>query len=59
MKLLADRLGVEENEIQDFELSLYDFQDPCLGGAYGEFILAARQDNLISCFIATEALISE
>ena len=59
MKLLSDKLGVDKSDIMDFELCLYDFQDPCLGGAYREFILSGRQDNLISCYIATEALIRE
>ena len=54
---LARELNCEVSQIQDFELNLYDTQKAAIGGINDEFILAARQDNLMSCFAAIEALI--
>ncbi|GGO80321.1 putative M18 family aminopeptidase 2 [Marinobacterium nitratireducens] len=44
-------------EVLDFDLSLYDTQAPALVGLDGEFLLSARLDNLLSCFIGLQALI--
>jgi len=47
---------VAVSDIHDFELSLVDNQDPCLGGANDEFVFSARLDNLFSTFCAAEGL---
>jgi len=39
------------------ELVFYDTQSPALTGLQGEFISAARLDNLLSCYVCTRALI--
>ncbi len=49
--------GLNIEEVLEFELSLYDCQRPALIGLNGEFIAAARLDNLLSCFVALRALI--
>ncbi|MBI4954561.1 MAG: M18 family aminopeptidase [Myxococcales bacterium] len=53
---LARVTGRERGSIVGFELCLYDVQKGALGGLDGELVLAARLDNLASCFAATEAL---
>eukprot|EP00980_Cylindrotheca_fusiformis_P011856 scaffold2817_cov130-Cylindrotheca_fusiformis.AAC.11 len=57
LKLLAEELDVEVDDIVDFELSLFDVQKAALGGIHSEFIHSARLDNLASCFLAVEALV--
>jgi aspartyl aminopeptidase len=57
LQLLANELNVEESDIADFELSLFDVQNAALGGAFSEFIHSARLDNLASCFMAVQALL--
>ncbi len=44
-------------EVLDWELCLYDCQAPRVVGIDGEFIAAARLDNLLSCHAATQAII--
>jgi aspartyl aminopeptidase len=58
LNILAQELDVSPEQIQDFELSLFDTQGATIGGAHNEFINSARLDNLMSCFCATTALIS-
>lgn len=49
--------GLDIEEVLESELSLYDFQPPALVGLDGDFIAAARLDNLLSCFVALRALL--
>lgn len=58
LNLLAKQLKVPANHIFDFELSLYDTQPSCLGGALDEFVYSARLDNLCSCFICLHSLLN-
>ncbi len=54
-------LGValtSEPQVLAWDLCFYDTQPPGLVGLDEEFITSARLDNLLSCFLATEALIS-
>lgn len=53
--LLAAEIG--GGEVLDYELCLYDTQAPALVGLGGEFIAAARLDNLLSCYAGVQALI--
>lgn len=57
IELIAKELGVKPQQIEDFELLLYDHQKSEIGGLNDEFIFSARLDNLTSCFAATESLI--
>src|SRR5699024_1596431 len=55
---LYDQHGLENVEVLDFELALYDVQPPARVGINGELIASARLDNLLSCFIGLEALLA-
>ncbi|SFU86950.1 M18 family aminopeptidase [Halomonas korlensis] len=54
---LAEQHEIEDIEILDFELGLYDTQPPASVGVAGELISSARLDNLLSCFMGLEALL--
>ncbi|CAO1634017.1 unnamed protein product [Sympodiomycopsis kandeliae] len=58
LNILSQALNVAPEQIQDFELSLFDTQPASIGGASNEFINSARLDNLMSCFCSVEALVS-
>lgn len=60
--LLLERLREEQpdagaEEVLDYDLSLYDTQPPAVVGLNGEFLCAARLDNLLSCHTAVRAII--
>lgn len=55
-QLLSIEPSVET--VLDYELSFYDYQKASLLGLKDEFIVSARLDNLISCFIGLKALIA-
>ncbi|MGB5096337.1 MAG: M18 family aminopeptidase [Porticoccaceae bacterium] len=60
-RLLAEELaakGAAAGEVLDFELCLYDTQPPAQIGLCGEFIAAARLDNLLSCYVGVQALLA-
>lgn len=57
IELIASELGVKVEQIEDFELVLFDHQKSVIGGLNDEFIFSPRLDNLTSCFTATNALI--
>lgn len=59
LQTVAEHLQLQSLEqIEDFDLRLFDTQAACLGGANDEFIFAARIDNLFSTHAAAEALAS-
>lgn len=45
-------------EVLDYELSFYDAQPPALVGWQHDLIASARLDNLLSCFIGLQALLT-
>jgi aspartyl aminopeptidase len=49
--------ALDAASILEFELSLYDVNPPAPVGLRGEFIAAARLDNLASCFLGLQALL--
>ncbi|WWC70772.1 uncharacterized protein I206_104723 [Kwoniella pini CBS 10737] len=57
LAVLADELGCEVSDIQDFELSLYDTQPSTVGGLSNEFVFSPRCDNLMTSFCTIEGLI--
>lgn len=57
LDLVAKELEVEVNQIEDFELVLYDTQLSVLGGLNDEFIFSPRLDNQVTCYCAKEALL--
>lgn len=54
---LYEQHKLENIDILDFELCLYDTQPPARIGIEGDLIASARLDNLLSCFIGLEALL--
>ncbi len=57
VEIIADELGVDTEDVVDFELVLYDTQKATLGGLNDEFIFSARLDNLNMTFCSVEGLI--
>jgi len=60
--LLAEALaaqGVADvATVLDYELSFYDCQNAAIVGWNGDFIASARLDNLLSCYIGMQALLT-
>lgn len=59
LRYLAEKLGVHEDEILDYDLYLYIDAKPCFTGLRDEFIAGARIDNISSVAAITRALCSE
>lgn len=57
LDLIAKTLDVRIDQIEDFELVLFDQQPSVIGGLNDEFIFSPRLDNLTSCFSAVTGLI--
>lgn len=56
---LVSQCGVEAGcQVLDYELSFYDCQAPSVVGLREEFIASARLDNLLSCYVGMQALLS-
>lgn len=57
-KTLSSSIGqtVNQEDIHDLELSLFDTNPSTVGGGLGEFIFSPRLDNLFSSFAAFESL---
>lgn len=60
-QLLAEQMRTEGNhsveKVLDYEISLYDTQPPSLIGLSEEFLVSARLDNLLSCYMGLAALL--
>lgn len=51
--------GVEDcDTVLDFELCFYDTQPAAVIGYHNEFVASARLDNLLSCYIGLQAVLS-
>jgi len=57
VELIAREAGSTVEDVEDFELVLYDHKPATLGGLNDEFIFSARLDNLTSCFTSVEGLV--
>lgn len=57
LNLVCEQLGVERDDILDFDLSLYDTTPACLVGANDEFITSGRLDDLSMAYSAMTALL--
>lgn len=55
---LAKKLDVKKEDILDYELSIYNTDEPQMLGFNKEFISAPRLDNLVSAYAAVEGIIS-
>ena len=58
LKELQNRLGVNIEDIIDFDLFLYEFEKGCLIGTNEEFISSGRLDNLAMAHASLNALIN-
>lgn len=56
MDSLAGELGVDKGDILDFELSVYNLDEPSFIGFGEEFISAPRLDNLTSSFALMKSI---
>ncbi|CAO2833223.1 unnamed protein product [Amaranthus hypochondriacus] len=57
LKLLAEEIGCEPDDICDFELQACDTQPSIIAGALKEFVFSGRLDNLCMSFCSLKALI--
>lgn len=57
LNMVADHLGVDSDDILDFDLSLYDTTPACLVGANDEFLTSGRLDDLSMAYSAMTALL--
>ena len=55
--LLADKLGVDAKDILDYDLFVYNLEQPQLVGIAEEFISAPRLDDITSCCALIHGLI--
>ena len=57
MNVITEELGIEKEEILDFDLYLADATPACTFGAHDEFISSGRLDDLSMCWAGVEAMI--
>ena len=50
--------ALDIKKVLDYEISLYDTQKAAITGFNDDFISSARLDNLLSCYVAMDALIN-
>lgn len=55
-KMLAQELDVEEQEILDYDLYVYNCEDGCVLGQFEDMISAPRLDNITSSYAAAKAV---
>ncbi len=53
---LATQLGVAADDILGWDVMAHDLTSATIGGLNDEFLISARIDNQLSCFLAIEAL---
>ena len=58
-EFLADELGVATERVRSWELCLHDTQPPSVSGRDGEFLHAARLDNLGCSYAVLAALLEQ
>ena len=57
IRLIAKELDVNESEILDFDLTLYEFQPGCIMGVNNEFVSCPKLDNLESVHAGLKAIL--
>lgn len=58
LKQLAAQGVSDVSEVFEYDLCLYDSQPAALVGVQEEFIASARLDNLLSCYLGLQAMLS-
>lgn len=56
---LADKLEAEKTDILDYELCIYNADEPQTIGLHEDFISGPRLDNLVSAYAVLQAILSE
>lgn len=56
--LVADELGINVDDIIDFDLTLSEFQSGCIMGAHNEFISSPKLDNLAMTHAGLKAILN-
>ena len=57
-QIIRQNSDVTVESVLSFELSLYDVQKAAITGLHGDYISAARLDNLLSCYVGMQALLN-
>ena len=57
-QVIKQQPKLDIDKVLDYEISLYDTQKAAVIGLKDDFISSARLDNLLSCYIGLQALIS-
>lgn len=57
LSILSENLGVDKNDILDFDLFLYEYEKGCILGLDEELISSSRLDDLCMVFSALKGLI--
>lgn len=58
-RLLADHIGVGADEILDFDITLFDLQEPMTVGADSTWVNCGRLDDLAMAWCGLEALLAD
>ncbi len=58
VEYLAAHLGVDGDDVLGWDVMAHDLTPASLGGLDDEFLISARIDNQLSCFLAVDALIA-
>lgn len=58
LRMVADKAGVEVDDVLDFDMSLYDTTPAALVGAHGDFLTSGRLDDLSMVHASLTALLS-
>ena len=56
LDLLAKEIGEKKEDILDFDIIVYNPEDPAFVGAEGELLSCPRLDNITSCFALVEGI---
>lgn len=57
LNLIAEEMGVNKEDILDFDLTLYEFEKGCLLGVNEEFISTGKLDDLAMAFAGLKAFV--
>lgn len=55
---VAGAVGAEVDDLLAWDLMFHDVQPAALNGPDGDLLVGGRLDNLVSCFVAVEALVA-
>lgn len=53
---LGEQVGVDAEDLLAWDAMAFDVNPACLAGIHDDFLVSGRIDNLLSCFVATDAL---